>query len=181
MTFNVFFFAEQAYLSYVKKALMNDPVDYDHEIESGALCTISSAAAIEAISNTLLIEDIKIDNFDGLRIDTKFEKIVEFGGQKIIWGEQPWQDVAELIRVRNWLLHFKNSNIGLINNEGRWIKDDFNKVPKFSPDIHLRRERTARYYQCVREASKILVLSCKKELDEYYFLENEEYQPTLVG
>lgn len=181
MTFNVYFYAEQAYLSHVKKVLTTDPVNYDHEIESGALCAISSAAAIEAIANALICEYIKLEKFDDLRIESKFEEIVKFGSGKIVWGVSPWQDVAELIRVRNWLVHFKNSNIGLLNSEGRWIKDEYNKIPKITPSIHLRREKTARYYQCIREASKILVLSCKKQLDEYNFLENEEYQPTLVG
>lgn len=181
MTYNVYFYAEQAYLSHVKKVLSTEPVNYDHEIESGALCAISSAAAIEAIANALLSEYIKLENFDDLRIELKLERIVEFGSGEIIWGESPWQDVAELIRVRNWLLHFKNSNIGLTNSKGRWIKDEYNKIPKFAPDIHLRRSKTARYYQCVREASKILVLSCKNQLDEYSFLDNEEYEPTLVG
>lgn len=181
MTFRVYFFAEQAFLSQVKTTLATKPVDVDQEIESGAICSIACAAAIEAIANGLLSSCIDAENFDDLRIASKFERIAKSNGSVIRWGEAPWQSIGEIIRVRNWLTHFKSSNIGLVNSEGEWLKDDCNKIPKFDPDIHLRRERIGKYYTSVLEASKFLVLCCKGELGEYAFLETQEYQSILVG
>lgn len=181
MTFRVYFFAEQAFLSQVKLLLSTEPIDEDKEIETGAICVMACAAAIEAIANTLLSGYIHFGNFDELRITSKIEHIANTNGGIIKWGEAPWQNVAEIIKIRNWLAHFKDSDIGLINSEGEWLKDEYNKKPKIDPDIHLSRTKVTGYYTNTLKALKILVLYCKDDLDEFAYLETEDYQSRLVG
>jgi hypothetical protein len=161
--------------------LTSELTDEDQEIESGAICAIACAAAIEAIANRLLSEHLKISYFDELRISSKFEFIAKSNGYKLAWGEHPWQEIAELIRIRNWLIHFKSSSIGLLNSDGVWLKDEYNQIPRIDPGLHLRRAKSKKYYESVLQASKSLVLHCQDNLDEYSFLETENYQSILIG
>lgn len=181
MTFRVYFFAEQAFLSQVKFLLSIEPVDEDKEIELGAICVMACAAAIEAIANTLLSGYIRFEHFDELRISSKIEHIANTNSSNINWGEAPWQDVAEIIKIRNWLMHFKDSNIGLINSEGDWLKDEYNKKPKIVPDLYLSKTKATDYYKSTLKALKLLVLHCKDKLDEFDYLESEKYQSSLIG
>jgi len=46
MTFRVYFYAEQAFLSFVKKSISIEHNNIDDEIESGAVCVFACAAAL---------------------------------------------------------------------------------------------------------------------------------------
>ncbi|PSB53956.1 hypothetical protein [Chamaesiphon polymorphus] len=109
MTHHVIFNASQIFLSFVKKSLESDT----WTLESGVLCTISCASAIEAIVNELLQEDAKIIGWDELKIKSKIENIANANNQKIDWGSSHWQNADRIIKVRNYLVHFKGENLGL--------------------------------------------------------------------
>jgi len=181
MTHRFYFFAEQAFLSQVKLLAYAESTDSEREIETGAICVLACVAAVEAVTNALLTQYIGFKHFDELRLSSKIEYIAEHHHQCVKWGEQPWQDVAELIRVRNWLAHFKDSDIGLMNIDGVWLEDAVNKLPKIDPDIHLGLPRVRAYYKSTLRALKHLALLCKDSLGEYAYLETEEFQPVLVG
>lgn len=181
MTHYFYFFAEQAFLSQVKLLAHREPIDTEKQMETGAICVIACVAAIESVVNSLLINYVRFKHFDELRLSSKIEYIVEHRGEEISWGERPWQEVAELIRVRNWLVHYKDSNIGLMNSDGEWIKDDVNKPPKIDPNVHLQLVRVRQYYQFTLMALRQLTLLCKDSLEEYSYLETEQFEPVLVG
>jgi hypothetical protein len=181
MTFRVNFYAEQAFLSFVKKYLNNPIFDKDEIVENGAMCAIACAASIEAMVNSLLREDGKFRHFDELKLASKIETLADFGNVEVDWGIQPWQNIARLIRVRNWLVHYKSSDIGLINSEGEWITDSLNKYPKIDPDTDLSRETIEKFYNSTRQILKELAVGLQFDSFFYEFLDTEQYEAFLVG
>lgn len=181
MTFRFYFFAEQAFLSQVKSILQREHDSYESEIESGAICAIACAAAIESIANRLISESLGMEDFINNNLEEKIEIIAKHKGEKIAWGAQPWQKIAELIRTRNWLMHFKRNDIGLANSDMQWINDAHNKRPKIDPDKNLSKVNSKKYYQGVLFVSKFLVLCANETLGEFSFLESEDYQSILIG
>lgn len=180
MTFRVYFYAEQTFLSFVKKSLVNQTTDKDTLIEAGAVCVLACTAALEAMVNSLLRNDKRLSHYDELKLSSKMETIADFGGRKINWGTSPWQIIAQLIRVRNWLAHYKDSDIGLINSEGEWLKDVINKIPKIDPDRELSMKAVKSYYDATRQGLKILaVCLCVENL--YEFLDTEQYESFIIG
>ena len=140
MTFRVYFYAEQAFLSFVKKSIYSQCESQNDDIELGAVCVFACAAALEATVNSLLKNDKRLIHFDELKLASKIDTIASLNGEVIDWGIYPWQTIGKLVRVRNWLAHYKNSDVGLVNSDGAWINDDFNKVPKIDPDEELSKE-----------------------------------------
>ena len=181
MTFRVYFFAEQAFLAQVK--LLSNAVHTSSvkEIETGAVCVLACAAAVESLTNSLLINNVKFKHFDELRLASKIEYIGEYYQKPIDWGDTVWQQIAALIRLRNWLSHYKDSNVGLIGAEGKWLIDTINKLPKIDPDIELSSAKIKNYYKATLAALKQLVLLCQAELEEFSYLETEDFQSSLVG
>lgn len=181
MTFRFYFFAEQAFLSQVKLILKKDHDSYESEIEAGAICAIACAAAIESIANRLISESLGLENFINNKLEEKIELIGKHNGKTIPWDTQPWQKISELIRTRNWLMHFKRNDIGLANSEMQWINDSHNKPPKIDPNKNLSKVNSEKYYHSVLSASKILALCANETLGEFGFLESESYQSVLIG
>lgn len=181
MTFYVYFFAEQAFLSQVK--LLSNIVHTSSmkEIEAGAVCVLACSAAVEALTNSLLINNVKFKHFDELRLASKIEYIGEYHGKPINWGDTVWQQIAALIRLRNWLSHYKDSNVGLIGSDGEWLKDTINQLPKIDPKIELSSIKIKIYYKATLTALKQLVLLCQAELEEFAYLETEDFESILVG
>ena len=181
MTFKVYFYAEQAFLSFVKKSLINPTTDKDEVVEAGAVCVLACAAALEAMVNSLLKDSGRLRHFDELKLRSKIETIADFGGEIIDWGVQPWQDIAQLIRVRNWLAHYKDPDIGLVNSESEWIKDSVNKAPKIDPDRELSMKVVKNYYDSTRQGLKTLATCLHVDTYLVEFLDTEKYEPFPVG
>lgn len=180
MTFRVNFYAEKAFLSFVKNSLNNPSKDENKEIENGAVSILACVSALEAMVNSFLIQDGRFKHFDELKLFSKIETIADFGGIEIEWGICPWQDIAKLIRIRNWLAHFKDSDVGLLGSEG-WIEDSLNKKPKFIPEKDLSYINVKRYYNTVRQVLKTLAKGLKIDDYQIEFLDSEEYEFFLVG
>jgi hypothetical protein len=181
MSFRVYFQAEQTFLSFVKRTLAEPCTDKDLTVENGAVCVLACTAALEAMVNSLLRNDGRFKHFDELKLASKIETISDFGGKEIDWGAKPWQDIAQLIRLRNWLSHFKDPDIGLINSDGWWIQDSHNKIPKIDPDKDLSAKALKRYYDSTRLGLKELAVCTGLDLTCYEFLNTERYETYLVG
>jgi predicted component of type VI protein secretion system len=177
------FNASQVFLSFVKKALDSEEWDF----ESGILCTVSCAAAIEATVNQLLQEDGRIKGWDELKIKSKIDNIANFNKQKIDWGSSQWQTVNKIIQARNYLVHFKGENLGLFGTPQ--IEDVFNnftlkKQSDDRKDISLKydfsREKIRQYYDDSRSSLKELVLCTQPRYDIYDFLSSENYDSFTI-
>jgi hypothetical protein len=181
MTFRVNFYAEQAFLSFVKKSIDNPSSGKDEIVENGAMCVIACVASIESFVNSLLKQDGRFRHFDELKLGSKIETLADFGGIEIDSGSQPWQHISRLIRVRNWLVHYKDSDIGLINSAGEWIIDDLNKYPKIDPDIDLSILSIRKFYNSTRQI--LIELAKGLQIDSYFyeFLDTENYEAFQVG
>lgn len=179
MTFRVHFYAEQAFLAQTKAML--DRGCSDEEPETAAMCILACASAVEALTNSLLSKEINFRHFDELRITSKIEQIQIFGGTEPDWGNDPWQSVSRLIKMRNWLAHYKEYDIGLVNSDFEWIRDTENKAPRIDPYRELTFENAKNYYDKSREALYILVQNSGTNESNFDFLQTEQYMPFLVG
>lgn len=179
MTFRVHFYAEQAFLARTKAMLNTGKSDEEPEI--AALCILACASAVEAFSNSLLAKTVKFRHFDELRINSKIEQILLYGGTEPNWGMEPWQSVGKLIKSRNWLAHYKEHDIGLVNSEFKWLSDSHNKVPKIDPYEELTFNQSRTYYDQTRKALEILAQCAGARESEFEFLRSEKYEPFLVG
>ena len=156
MTYHVTFYAERAFLRFLKKTLSHYTED-DFSADIGCACILAAAAALEASINDLLQSDGRLRHYDELSILSKLETVADWGGVSIAWGNRPWQDVKQLIRIRNWLAHFKDSYVGLTTSSGTWVNDLANKPPKIDPYKELSRKQVESYYQAVRLAIDTLI------------------------
>jgi len=129
----------------------------------------------------MLKNDGRMLHFDELKLTSKIETIASFSGDKIDWGVQPWQEISKLIRLRNWLAHYKDSDIGLINGDGEWIVDSVNVRPKIDPERELAKISVSKYYDATRKCLKILAALQNADTYLYDFLDTENYQPILMG
>jgi hypothetical protein len=184
MTFGVYFHAERALLRFVKEAV--DPGSptgtalSPTELANGSVCVFACAAALEAMANTLLLRDGRLRHWDELRIRSKLDTLADFGATPIEWGRQPWQDIAMLIRVRNWLAHFKDPEIGLIGEGGSWVEDGVNRTPGIDPEAVLSKDSIRCYYDAVRSGMALLARGLG-QADEFEFLVAERYDHLYVG
>lgn len=177
MTFYVEFYADQAFLSFVKKHIAKDT---KFDLEDGAVCVMACAAAIEAIVNQLFISCSDIKHYDSFRLKEKIETLGDIAKMKIDWGKEPWQGINKLIKVRNWLAHYKETTIGLVNSDSQWVTDEVNKKPKIDPGTVLSRQYVTDFYKSVLLSANSIV----QELNtgaEFSFLETEEYESVIIG
>lgn len=181
MTFRVNFYAEQALLSFVKKYLNNTFFDNDEIVENGAMCSNACSAAIETIVNSMFRHDGGFRYYENLKLVSRIETPVDFGNVEVNSGIQPWQNIARLLRVRNWLVHYKISDIGLINSEGEWISDSLIKYPRIDPETDLSRESVEKFYHSGRQILRELAVGIQVDSFLYDFLETEQYEAFLVG
>lgn len=180
MTFRVVFFAEKAYLSFVKESLTISYSDHEKEVERGAVCAIALACALEAIVNSLLANYTSLRHYDDLRFRSKIDTLFDLGKLELAWDKLPLQRIASLIRLRDWLVHYKNSDIGLINSEGQWIVDALNKQPKHDPDAELVFKNIELLYRAVLDTAICLAEAHSAE-EEFAYLRTEEFGSFLVG
>ena len=187
MTFNVDFYAEQAFLAFVKRSVSTEIVDHALMVQTGAVSVLACAAALEAMVNSLFKQDGRFPHFDELRLTSKIDTIGHLTGKTIDWGVQPWQDIARLIMVRNWLAHYKDPYIGLVAGgdyigvKGGWVRDDVHKPPKLDPFQELSSASVERFYIATRQGLKMLALDLGIEPSVVEFLDTENYEPFQIG
>ena len=179
MTFRVHFYAEQAFLARTRAMLENRQVN--EEPETSALCILACAAAIEAFANRLLTKAVRFRHFDELKIASKIEYLLLHGGTEPNWGAEPWQSIGQLFRSRNWLAHYKEHDIGLINSKFEWLTDSHNRSPKIDPYKELTFAQSRKYYDQTRRALLVLARSAGAGELEFDFLLTERYEPFLIG
>lgn len=144
----------------------------------GASCILCCQAALESIVNTLLDKQDIIQHWNELRLSSKIDTIADLENEEIDWGVLPWQDITRLIRVRNWLSHNKEINVGFRGAEGEWIDDLNNSRPRVNPRKELSKASVRRIYDSVRgaglELSEIAGLR-----DSFDFLDTQDYDPVM--
>ena len=181
MTFRYYFFVEQAFLSQVKQFIDLSESGGDDEMEKSAMHVIALAAAIEALVNSLVIKhQISVD-LSKAELFVKIERVLGCKDENLDKGSAPWQYIHSLVRARNWLMHYKDSSVGLLGARGKWLQDDVNRIPKIDPDRFLSKTNVRELYFASLDAMKRLVLACQSELDEYEYLDSQDYQSVLVG
>lgn len=187
MTFRVNFYADQALLSMVKRILKNaknynKEAKMDFEPEETATSIIICHSACEAFLN-IFATQIELNNFQEYEkksILDKIEILYRHKNQRADWSKLPLQDIRTLDKIRNWLTHFKDSDIGLINSMGQWISDEVNKKPKVDDYIELKYTKVERIYKNIRIA--LLDITRFYEVEEYFeYLETENYNSYLIG
>lgn len=178
MTSRVEFHAEEAMLWSVRYALQTYPdpeqsTPYAY-IAAGAACILSLQAALEAIANSILEEQDTLQHWDELRLKSKIDTIANLNNAQIDWGAMPWQEISYLIRLRNWMAHNKERDIGLVGAEDCWLEEH-----KFNPKKELLVDRVRRFYDAVRDAG-LLLAQHANQIDEYEFLVTEQYEPIVM-
>ena len=187
MTFRVHYFADQAFLSMVKRIIDNgklhdEETKISFEPEECATALIICHSACEAFLN-IFANNLEITDFFEYEKKSILDKItilLNNTDNKPDWAKNPLQDIRKLDKVRNWLTHFKSSDIGLINSMNQWVKDDFNKVPKINDFEELKYFRVQKYYNNVR-ATLILIATSYGLEEEYEYLITENYSSYLIG
>jgi len=174
MTHRLYFFAEQAYFSFVKDSIDKPILDQEKAVERGSICVIALTCALEGVLNKLLKEHTNFRNWDDLRLKSKVETMLDFAGLPIDWGRSYLHEIADLIALRNWLVHFKENNIGLVNSAGQWIKDN-NKLPKRNPDTELSTSNVRRLYTAVIEYC-VDVTNGLGVAAHFEYLQTEDYE-----
>ena len=161
------------------RTLIRNETD-EEEVSNAAVAIISCAAAVEAVANGLLRDALNFQYFDELKLRSKIELICE-STSKVDWGAAPWQSIDRLVRIRNWLMHFKESDIGLINSNWNWVTDDINKKPKIDPILELSNVSAAKYYNATLDALRVLIECGKSNDTRFTSLIAEEFSSLQIG
>jgi hypothetical protein len=184
MTHGLLFYADQTFLSFIKRTITHPPKNKKEIRDYSSVAILACHAAMEYILNCLFQYDQRLEVYDELKISSKIKTLARFGNYEINWGELPWQDISRLIKVRNWLSHFKDPYIGLKggflqtkDRSGVWVVDSVNKRPQIDPELELTIDTVEKYYNSVRNAMLILIKNLIKEdeLDFFDYLASEEY------
>jgi acyl carrier protein phosphodiesterase len=135
---------------------------------------LANAAAVEALANRYFICLDRLAEFDQLKPMSKIEALADIAGETIDWGRSPWQQVARLIRVRNWLAHYKEArgDTELVGMAGH-------RSSKFDPAGDLSWKAIRDYYKATREGFASLGRDLRLDESEFGFLETEEYRQPL--
>jgi len=176
MTVAVSFFAERAFLRFIKRSLESN--DAAISVEDAAVCIVAAAAALEAAVNSFFVANGRLQHYDELKLVSKIETLAEWSSLTIDWGTLPWQDVTRLLRTRNWLVHFKEPFIGLARTSRGWVDDDNNNPPKTDPYVEFSRARVLRYRDSTVAAIQTLAAALHPNLPDVLSLEDD---PFLVG
>lgn len=186
MTFRVNFYADQALLSMVKKILKNGETyteDYmiDHEpIEAATaiiLCTTSCEAFLNLFAREIALPDFSA--YERISVARKIEYLYSLKDLEPDWSSPLLKDIKSLVKVRNWLVHFKDSDLGLIGSEG-WIDEENKTRPEIDDQLELKFERVRQYYGSCREVLLAIAKVYDME-DSYQYLSDEDYMAYLVG
>lgn len=187
MSHNVEFSASHAALWHVKYSLESFPSDkgwsFDY-LPLGASCILCCAAAFEAIVNNVFLQKSTISHWDELKLKSKTNVLFELKNKKIDWGASPFQNISQLIKVRNWLAHHKEPYLGLAfvgESNIQWISSSDNMLKAARVDIlrELKRDSIENYYSSVREAGVQIARNWGDELEAEY-LKSEKYEPLIM-
>lgn len=169
------FYAEQAYLSFVKK-LLDRRSTKKLGVEERVVSVLACAAAIEAMVNRLFDLQGALEQHQSLSLEQKIEILAKKSGANRNWGNPPWQNIKELIQVRNWLAHYKESWLGLMNSESQWVPDHNQKMPRFTPQNAFCTECIENYYRNIIAIVTLMAngLGC---MDQFAYIQSEVYEP----
>ena len=178
MTFHETFSAEQLFLLNAKLALASEDIASDSEVTLAKRTTaiMSCAFALEALLNLMLKTTGAMSDYDKIPIKAKLELVGILANVEISFGKMPWQKLANLIVVRNWLVHFKEPVVGFLGSEG-YIGDN---IPKRSPNKTLTIDELRQYYFNVLEAGRTLAAGLNLH-DEFSYLWTQEFEPWIIG
>lgn len=168
------FYAEQAFLSFVKH-LLDDRASMQLDTDESVVAIVACAAALEAMVNRLFELQGALKEHQASPLKKKIAILAQTSKEEMDWDVSPWQDVAELIQLRNWLMHYKESWMGLVNSEGQWVRDHNGNLPRFTPAA-FSKERIANYYQCVRSIVSSLANGLGHK-GHFSYLQSETYEP----
>jgi hypothetical protein len=152
-----------------------------NNILHGSIIIITCTCAIEAFVNNVFNMKKLLIHYDELKLLSKIETIHNLHSSNISWGENPYQTAKELISLRNWIIHFKESRFkGLVNTDLQWVSDNVNKPPQRNPIKIFSVESCTSYYN---ETRHLIVATAKiAGLHELYydFAENEKYSSGIM-
>lgn len=178
MTHWEIFSAEQLFLLNARKVLEADEstLSCDVALAERATAIMSCAFALEALLNLLLRHDGRISLYEGINTKAKLEILGVFAHIEVAFNKEPWQAISELIKTRNWLVHFKEPTIGFLGSLG-YVGDS---APKRAPTKSLTKEALKVYYESVLHVGQVLVdgLGMHKE---FSYLWSQEYEPWIIG
>lgn len=180
---------DNIFLSNAKMALANmveKDIDVgvpDININNGSILIISCLTALEAYVNKIYISQTNITCYDQLKFEGKLKTLHNMNSKEIDWGQDPYQTVRELISIRNWLVHFKDSFLGkfnpitfrIVNKEGKSIpvtKDPFEIFTK---------ERCLRYYNETKSVMLDLAHLTNLDIYDYEFITTENFDFFTIG
>ncbi len=184
MSIGLNIYAERAFLSFVKQSLKHFPNDTEafegEQISLSSMCVLACAAALETIVNHLFEKDGRLKHYDEFRMSSKIDTLAELGMAQIAWGNQPWQDITRLIKIRNWLTHNKVSHLGTITMDGLFHTTSYQPI-KWNPLDDLTPDAVQKFYDAVRTAGVILSEGLGFHI-EYEYLQHEDYKhPVAAG
>ncbi|MBU3183251.1 hypothetical protein [Clostridium estertheticum] len=170
MTFRVCMRTYVIFLANAKKSLdsmTEESSIYNDNILYGTNVIISCVGCIETFVNQLFQSYTNLNCYDQLRLAGKIETLYNLRSKTVDWRSNPYQMFQKIIGIRNWLIHFKDEDIGLLNSRGKWIKDNVNVLPKKDPYIIFTKDNCQKYYN---ETRKIIIdLSEMMNIDEYMY------------
>lgn len=187
MTHNVQFSASHAALWHVKYSLESFPSDegwsFDY-LPLGTSCIFCCAAAFEAIVNNVFLYKSILTPWDELKLKSKANVLFELKDKKIDWGANPFQNINQLIKVRNWLAHHKEPYLGLastVDSDIHWISsgEGMPKAPRVDILKELKKASIKNYYNSVREAGVQIARTWGDEF-EAESLKSEKYEPLIM-
>ena len=175
MSHHLVFNADQTFLKFSKECIRSFDDNDKNNREKAAAVIIACASALEAKINSYLMSINRLPAWDELKIKSKIETLYFWGNRDPDWGSSPLQEINTLIRIRNWLLHFKEPVIGLSNTGGEWIVDSHNKKPKIDPKQILTKEFSSTcYLTTIAALVEIGKLSMRPDY-EFDYLISEDY------
>lgn len=190
MTFRVTLYAHQAFLSMIKRTLVridkwSEKIKFKFEVEETATCIILCQTALESFLNDFYKEVIATSNYDDFEKKNFMDKInffYEEKNKKPDWDKGCLQSVKKINSIRNWLIHFKDGNIGLISSTHGWVLDKNNKTKVYDFHNDLKVEKVKKYYNDTRRAmNQILELYEYDSFFPFDSIKTEKYEPYLVG
>ena len=187
MTFRVTLNADQIFLSMVKRTIermktYDEATLQKYEVEECATCIILCQAALESVVNTIGIEELDatlFEVFDRKSLLDKLHYLFEKQGCAIDWSTKSFQKIKQLNIIRNWLIHFKDGDIGLLSSNSGWLLDKHHKTKKFDLHKALSLSSTTLYYQETRQILHQLTTLFNSLQSESYL--TEDFEAYLVG
>jgi hypothetical protein len=152
-----------------------DAIDYENYPHAITL-VISCAASIEAFVNGLS----GFKYYDNLNLRAKIEFLYYINKLELNWGAEPFQSFLDVCKIRNWVLHFKDIELGLSGSLG-FIQDANNKLPRIDPFEVFSYANCKRYY----DQTRALIVEIGKRLNQesftFDFAVTEKYEYFMSG